>query len=109
LVEGGIEFKVKTTQIFNSGSGIVETIVDVLKDPAGLFTPCDCPGVFFSLSSMNCTITYAFDECTNACNDANNLQQGITTYDPKSDEIYSAVTVMVLGVPVDQVAVFVSE
>jgi hypothetical protein len=52
---------------------------------------------------VNCTLWYANDPCTNACNAANHLTQGESVYDPKVDEIYSHVTVQMLGVAVDQV------
>ncbi len=77
-----------------------------MKDPLGLFTNCNCPDTAFKLLPVNCSVLYAYDPCTDACNQANHLTQGPTQYDPHKDELLSEVTVSVLGVDVDQVAVF---
>mmetsp|Transcript_3644 Transcript_3644/g.4590 ORF Transcript_3644/g.4590 Transcript_3644/m.4590 type:complete len:232 (-) Transcript_3644:222-917(-) len=102
----GIEFKVKTSQIYHGDSMTVDTVVDVMKDPVGIFTSCTCLGVSFSVSPINCTIYYAYDDCVNNCDAENGIDEERTVYDPKTDQIESQIVVTVLGVPVEQVAVF---
>jgi hypothetical protein len=40
---------VRTSEVFHGAEGTVDTVVEVLKDPSGLFQACDCPGTAFKL------------------------------------------------------------
>jgi hypothetical protein len=102
----GIEFKVKTIQVFHGDASTVDTIVDVVKDPVGIFSACECDGVGFKLGGINCTVDYAYDKCVEDCDSANGITELYTLYDPKSDQLESSIIVSVLGVDVQQVAVF---
>lgn len=102
----GIEFKVKTIQIYHGNTSTVDTIVDVIKDPVGIFTACECDNVGFKLSPINCSLTYVYDKCVDDCNSENGITDVWTLYDPKSDQIESSIIVSVLGQDVQQVAIF---
>jgi hypothetical protein len=104
--ESGIQFKVKLYQHYHADTGTVEIIVDVIKDPVGIFTACDCTDVPFRLGSVNCTIDTIYDDCVNECNDANGIKEQVTLYDPKKDQVESSIIVTVLSVSVPQVAIF---
>jgi len=108
IVESGVEFKVKTSQTYYE-SGLVDTVVDIVKDPLNIFVGCTCPNVPYVINGVNCSISYIDDSCDIDCEAENGITLQATEYDPVKDQVLQQILITVFGIKVEQVAIYNKE